>query len=85
MNTPHINFRLSTLLIPYTPCSTAKLADEIIYKGTDLLILAPYSHLVQRAYVSADYFKETFLKGLKICFQRDPVQNPVCADPPPPT
>jgi hypothetical protein len=60
--------------------STAKIGDKIIYKGTDLLILDPHSHLIQRVHTWADYFKETSQKRIKICFQRDSTQSPVCAD-----
>ena len=61
--------------------STAKVGDPIFYKGTDLLIVKPGTHLIQHVYTSGDYIKEIFQKGIKLCFQRNSLTNPVCADP----
>ena len=63
--------------------STAKVGDKILYKGTDILLLKPGTRLIEHVYTSADYIKEIYQKGIKLCQQKNPVQNPVCADPPP--
>jgi hypothetical protein len=56
----------------------------ITYTGIDILFLNN-QHLIKSVITSADYFIETYLSGQKICFQKDSTQNPVCADPAPPS
>ncbi|TKA78785.1 hypothetical protein B0A49_00817 [Cryomyces minteri] len=79
-----ITFRwlYSATINKVVPGSTANIGDPVLYKGTDLLIVDAQTQLVQHVYTSADYIRETYQKGLKICYQKDAGQTPVCADSP---